>query len=453
MTRSLFLLISFFLIFTPLAQARDKFLDIQTITSPNGLSAWLVENHALPIIAMEFGWKNAGATNDPPGKQGLVRLLSNTLDEGAGPYDSQRFQAALLDNAISLSFSMGRDDFTGSLKTQTSDKTKAFELLRLSVTQPRFDTAPVKRMIDGNLSQIRSDMTDPDWISARLMNDRAFAGHTYAANIGGTLSSLPPMTADDLRRVHKRLLARDNLRIGVVGDITAAELAPLLDQIFGGLPPTADPRPVENLTIQNQGKTFLYPYDIPQTIVSIMMPGIRHTDPDYAAGMIANQIFGGGGFGSRLMDIIRERAGLTYGIYSGLSELDHTTMLNINTSTKNETVPLMIKMIKEEMSRAASSGFTESELQAARGYLLGSMPSILTSTDKIAGILLSLQLDNRPLDSIDTYRKDLAKVTLVDVKRVAARLLKPETMITVLVGQPETPPAATIRQSTLPNVE
>lgn len=446
-------LITIFLTVISPAQARDKFLDIQSVTSPGGITAWLVEDHSLPVIALSVGFMGAGAINDPADKQGLTRILSNTLDEGAGPYDSAAFQAELENNSISLSFSADRDHFIGTLKALKSDQAKALELLRLSLTEPRFDPEALQRMVDTNLMRIRSSMTDPEWMNARLMNDRAYAGHPYAMNIGGTLSSLPKITSDDLRTLKNSIFARDNIRIGITGDITAKELAPLLDQVFGGLPATAKLVSAPDLKLQNTGKTFVYQNDIPQTIIGILQPSIKRNDPDYEAAVVVNQILGGGGFGSRLMDVIREKGGLTYGIYSGLTELDHIAVLGVNTSTRNETLTKMLQMIHNEFVRAKAKGMTAAELNAARGYLLGSMPTSLTSTDRIAGILLSQQLNQRPIDDLDGYRARLAKVTLADVNRVAARLLDPEKFITILVGKPPEPIKGAIPMTTLPNVE
>ncbi|HBR67757.1 MAG TPA: hypothetical protein DEA55_00075, partial [Rhodospirillaceae bacterium] len=131
-------------------QARDKVLDIKEVTSPGGIKAWLVEDHSIPVISLEFAFNGAGAALDPAEKQGLSRIVSNTLDEGAGDLDSQTFQKELRDLSINLSFSSGRDNFDGHLKTLTRNKDRAFELMRLALNEPRFDPEPVARMIASN---------------------------------------------------------------------------------------------------------------------------------------------------------------------------------------------------------------------------------------------------------------------------------------------------------------
>ena len=435
------------------AHAADKpFLDIKPVTSPGGITAWLVEDHSLPVIALAAGFRGAGAVNDPDNKQGLAQLLSNTLDEGAGPYDSAAFQRLLDNNAISLSFSSGRDHFYANLKTQRDTKDTAFNLLKLALSEPRFDADAVARMVAANQDRIRSNMTDGDWIAARLLNDKMYAGDPYARNSGGTLSSLAAIKPDDLRAFHRAHLARDHLMIGVVGDITAQELAPLLDQVFGPLPAKAAIPAHDKIALQNLGQRFAYLKYMPQTVIRMALPAPARDDADYDAFAVMNHILGAGGFGSRLTDIIREQRGLTYGIYTDTLDQTRVSALMLGTSTANAQVPEMLGLVRDEITRMQQNGPTADELSTARSYLLGSMPMALTSTDRIAALLLTQQLDQRPIDDLDRYRDRIKALTPDDLKRVAAKWLDPDRALTIMVGQPpETVAAQPI--TTLPNVE
>lgn len=434
-----YFLLSFLVIITAClpVQAQDKFLDIKNVTSENGITAWLVEDHDLPIISIKFAFKGAGAIQNIEEKQGVARLLSNTMDEGAGDISSQEFQKILSDNSITLNFNSGRDNFDGQLKTLSRHKEKAFELLNLALTQPRFDAEPLERMRQSNISRLRSAMGNPDWISARIFNDKAFEGHPYALNSGGTLTTLERITADDLRAHLKNYLTQDRLHIGVMGDITAAELKDVLDRIFSDLPKSGIGGKQEPLELQNKGKVFVYNQDIPQTIISMAMPSIDRIDPDYYAAQVMNYIFGGAGFGSRLMEEAREKRGLTYGIYSSLSHQDAIHLLNISTSTKNISVSEMNNIISEQINQITGTPVQDTELADAKSYLTGSLPLALSSTDKIANILLSLQLNDRKIDYLDNYATNINAVTAQDITTVAKRILKPESAITVMVGQPE----------------
>ncbi|MCU1418783.1 MAG: peptidase inactive domain protein, partial [Schumannella sp.] len=236
------------------AQAATKrFLDIQKVTSPSGIEAWLVEDHAAPVISLQFAFAGAGSVTDPAGKMGLVQLASNTMDEGGGDIASPMFQKILSDLSIDLGYSVGRDDYSGSLRTLTRTKDKAFDMLRLSVTAPRFDAEPLARMKEANLARIRDSLSDPDWMAARIMNDLTYAGHPYATNSGGTLTSIPAITVDDLRSYVKNNLTRDRLRVAVAGDISKADLTKALDMIFGALPAKSVPTHIDDLELQNTG--------------------------------------------------------------------------------------------------------------------------------------------------------------------------------------------------------
>jgi zinc protease len=432
--------------------AQASILDIQEVTSPKGVKAWLVEDHTAPVIALKFTFTGSGAICDPAEKQGLSQLLSNTLDEGAGKLDSRGFQKELNNSSIQLSFFSSRDDFGGNLKTLSRNREKAFDLLRLALTEPRFDTEPTQRMIDANLSRIRSQMTEPDWIAARLTNDILFGAHPYALNSGGTLTSLAKLTPDDLRAKVKQAMARDRLQVSVAGDISKTELTAALDHIFGALPDHAALPEFSRAELPQKAETILYKKDIPQTVIQMVLPGLRMDDPDYFAAEVTDFIFGSSGFGSRLTDLIREEKGLTYGIYSDLSQMDKTETLNIGSSTKNATAQELIDLTKSVMEDMRENPVLQKEIHAAVTYLTGSVPLSLTSTDKIAGVMQGFQRYGLPRDYLDRREKALKALTAADIQRVSKRLLTPEKLSIILVGGPEnTPVSRTV--TTLPNTE
>jgi zinc protease len=433
--------------------AQAGILDIKDVKSESGLSAWLVEDHTVPVISLRFVFKGSGSAGDTTEKQGLARMLSNTMDEGAGDLNSQQFQEELNDHSISLSFSATRDNFGGSVKTLAKHKDEAFRLLALALTKPRFDQEAIDRMRLANISRIKGDMTDPDWIAARLMNATIFEGHPYAMNSGGTLSSLPRITAQDLRTKVKEDLTQDRLLISVAGDISEAELKQLLDNTFGGLEKTAS-KPVASTDVKfpTKAQVVLLERDIPQTVVQMSLPGISWIDPDYYAAEVMNFVFGGAGFGSRLMETIREKRGLTYGIYSGLSHSDYANTLAINTSTRNETTKELIDLTAQQMNEMRQNPITAKELKNAVTYLTGSVPLDLTSTDKISAYMIAFQTEGLPMDYLDMRERELKAVTIADVMRVSAHLLSPAQMTTILVGKPgNITPDKTVTK--LPNVE
>ncbi|MFK7839804.1 MAG: M16 family metallopeptidase [Bdellovibrionales bacterium] len=433
----LFLLCGFtFGVSSSFAEDRKSLLEIQQITTQKGITAWLVEDNSVPVISMQFAFVGAGAVNDPDEKQGLAQLLSNTMDEGADDLDSQAFQKELQDLSISLSFNSSRDHFGGSLKTLTKNSIRAFNLLEMAIMRPRFDEEPVQRMRQSNQSRIRSSLSNPDWIAARILNDKAFSGHPYARNSGGTLSSLDAITSDDLHQFHRKHLGKNNLVVAVSGDINAERLKTVLDNVFAGLADVDTPE-VESLKLQNVGTISIYEKDIPQTIIEMMQPGIGRDDPDYHAAQVMNFVLGSSGFGSRLTEEIREKQGLTYGIYSSFYGLKALKAMSVSTSTKNENVPKMLAAIQTEFAKMRDKGITQEELNDAKSYLIGSLPLSLTSTDRISGLMVSLMRDNLPIDYLDQREAAIKAMTLEDIAAVSKRILDPNGFVSVLVGQPE----------------
>ena len=435
----------------PQEPVQEKFLDIKLVKSESGVEAWLVEDHSLPIISMDIGFIGAGSINESLEKQGLARLASNTMDEGAGEYDSKSFQKLLSDKSISFRFSSGRDNFQASLKTLTKNKDLAFELLDVALNQPRFDEEPVERRKQANLSRIRSSIANPDWIASRILNDRIYGNDPYAQNSGGTLTTLQALTTEDLKSFVENQISRRGLKISVVGDITASELKERMDKIFGdmnaGLPKS--PLPMVELDL---GTNYIHEMDIPQSVITIVGEGIDRFDPDYQAAKVMNFILGGGGFGSRLMEEAREKRGLTYGIYSSLSNLDRANLFTVSTSTKNASVQEMLDIIKSEIQKMQEEGVTEAELANAKSYLIGSLPLSLTSTDKISGLMLSLQLSGREQDYLEVREKEIEALTSEDIQRAARRILS-GNFSTFIVGNPSHLKNEYIHVVDIPNAE
>lgn len=432
--------------------AQADILNIREVTSPGGIKAWLVEDKSIPVISMKYAFRGAGAVNDPENRQGLSRLLSNTMDEGAGELTSEQFQAILNDRSISLSFNTGRDDFGGNLKTLTKNKDEAFRLLSLALTKPRFDQEAVDRMIAANLSRIRGDMTDPEWMVARLLNSVIFKDHPYAMNSGGTLTSLPAIKPDDLRQKIKRDLTRDRLIISVSGDITEADLGTALDRVFGSLPATAAETKMKPVIFSDKPTISLLKLDIPQTLIEANLPGIRMNDPDYFAAEIMNFILGSSGFGSRLTDVIREKNGLTYGIYTGTDMMDHAALFSLSTSTQNETAARVLDLTRQEFEKIKATDASAREINDAKAYLIGSTPLSLTSTDKIAAMMLAFQRYDLPKNYLDIRAAALRKVSAADIRKVANRLLDLNRLSVVMVGNPQNITPDTI-VTELPNVK
>jgi zinc protease len=377
-----------------------------------------------------------GAALDPAGRQGLAYMVSGLLDEGAGGLDSRAFRTELEDRAIRLSFDAQRDAFTGRLKTLTKHRDRAFELLRLALREPRFDPEPVERIRNQIQAELRRRAEDPDYLVALAWFDTAFPDHPYGRPVEGTVESVATITADDLRSFTHERLAKDNLTVGVAGDVTAEELGRLLDVAFGDLPDASAATALAD-TAPVCGATVVVRKNVPQSRVMFGQEGLARDDPDFYAAYVANHILGGGGFTSRLTEEIRERRGLAYSVYSYLYPMDHAPLWLGGVGTANAAVNESIRLMRQEVARMAAGEIGAAELADAKTYLTGSFPLRLTSNDQIASMLVSIQVDELGIDYLEKRNGLIEAVTLEDVRRVAARLYRPEDLLVVVVGNPE----------------
>lgn len=421
--------------------------EVVEVESPGGIKAWLVEDHSIPLIAVDFTFRG-GAALDPDGKEGLAEFVSTLLDEGAGEYDSQAFQRALDDNAIQLGFDAGLDNFGGQLKTLTKNRALAFDLLRLALTEPRFDPDPIERMRAALLASLARSLEDPNRIASRAWWEAAFPDHPYGRPVSGTPETLAAIGVEDLRAFAERRLARDSLVVAVVGDITPEALGSLLDRTFGALPTKSSSWELPTVAPQAAGGVTVIERDIPQSVVVFGDVGIARDDPDFYAAHVMNHILGGGSFNSRLYDEVREKRGLAYGIYTYLYPLDHAALIVGSVATKNTRLAETIAVVREQWRRLAEDGVTEEELAAAKAFVTGSFPLRFGSTDGVAGIVSAMQLEDLGIDYLDRRNDLIEAVTAEDVRRIARRLLDSDTLTITVVGAPDPLPAgATKRDS------
>ena len=424
----------------PAAEAKStkagQTMKIQEVTSPGGIKAWLVEEHSVPLLAMRFAFRG-GNTQDPPELPGVANFMSVMMDEGAGDMPAEAFQERMEEIAMRMSFGDGRDAFFGNFETLTVNRDAATDLLKLALTKPRFDDTALERMRKQLQSSLAFAAKNPNRVAQKTFNEIAYQGHPYSRPSTGTKESLDKITAKDLEAYRSRIFARDNLKISVVGDIDAATLGTMLDKVFGDLPAKAELAKVPATELANAGRTEVIEMPVPQSVVILGLAGLRRSDPDFIPAYVMNHILGGGGFSSRLMHEVREKRGLAYSVYSFLSAGDHAGALVAQVATKNEKVAESIDVIRGEMKRLVEEGVPEKDLANAKSYLTGSYPLRFDTNSKIASQLLGIQQEDLGIDYVNKRNDLINAVSVADIKRLAARLLKVEQMLVTVVGQPE----------------
>jgi zinc protease len=410
-------------------------IDITPVTSPGGIDAWMVEEHAIPMVALELRFEG-GASLDAEGKRGAIHLMTALLEEGAGEMDAQDFSIAVENLAARFEFDAGPDALSVSARFLSENAEEAIDLLRLALVEPRFDADAIERVRGQALSNLASDAKDPQSIANDRYNAMAFPDHPYGTPHEGTPESVSSLTRDDLVAAKDRVLARDRVHVAAVGDIDAEELGGMLDDLLGDLPETGAPLP-EEAEFALEGGLTVVDFETPQSVLAFGHEGIGMDDPDFFPAFVLSQIMGGGGFNSRLMEEVRRERGLTYGVYAALWTQLYADQFRGQTSTVNERVGETVAVIRDEWERMAESGPTAEELERATTYLTGAYPLRFDGNERIANILVGMQLDDMPLDYVNTRNDKVRAVTLKDVQRVAAELMRPDDLHFVVVGQPQ----------------
>lgn len=416
-----------------LVKYADAF-EIKQVTSNSGITAWLVEDHKNPLITMQF-MVRSGSSIDPKTKTGLAYLVSGLLDEGAGDLDSKSFQATLEKNSIALSFNARMDSFSGTLSTLTETKEEAFLLLALAIKEPRFDPEPTLRVKSQIAASLRASKENPNNIAGKLWWQLAFPSHAYGRPKKGTPETLASITREDMKDYVNKNLIKDNISISVVGDMTTGELSAVLDDIFGDLPSSSSRNELRNTRVKNSGETVIVERDIPQSVVIFGHDGIKRDDADWYAATILFEILAGG-FGSRLTEEIREKRGLTYGVAAYPLPLDKAGVIVGSVSTVNGRVAESIRLIRDIWRRFGEEGPTIEEIQNAKDYINGSFSLRFTNSKTIVGVLNALQRFDLGKNYIEERPNLIEKVTPEDLKRVAKRIFKAESLTFVIVGNP-----------------
>lgn len=410
-------------------------VDIERVATPAGIEVWYSREARIPIVSVALAFRG-GAALDPAGKEGLAAFAAGLFDEGAGALDSQAFQKATADRAIEFRVQAGRDHLWVTMNTLSRHRAEAFRLLGLALSAPRFDEPAVERVRRLLLNARATDATNPRIVAADRWFRTVFPAHPYGRPTDGTAAGIAAVTTDDLRTFAATRLARDNVAVAAAGDVSAAEIAALIDSALGGLPANAAPADIGEAAFANAGRTVVAPLPSPQSAVVFGLPGPKRDDPDFYAAVVMNEVLGGGS-ASRLFAEVREKRGLAYDVHAYLYPLAHAGLYMGGAATRNDRVAETIAVVRATLARLAAEGVSARELAAAKGHLTGAFPLRFDSGRKIARTMLHVRLQGLGIDYFDRRNGHIEAVTREDVARVARRLLRPDLLTLVVAGAPE----------------
>ena len=440
--RSHIRLASFALAAALVAPAAAQAITVREVRGPAGVETWLSEEHALPMIAISVSLP-AGSAYDPVTKPGLAAFTASLLDEGAGDMAADAFKIALESRAIRLSANADRDFLIVSVTTLRENADEAFRLLGLALNSPRFDPDAVERMrvaLQANLKQEEESPTD---VAQKAWYAAYFGTHPYAHPPSGTPAGIAAITIGDLKDFAAAHLVRDRVKVAVSGDITQAQLAKYLQQVFAPLPASTVPSISAPVPPANP-RTITIPRDEAAPVAVFGFPGPMRADPDFIPTYVTNYILGGGGFSARLMDQVRDKRGLTYGISTGLDDFRSSAIIVGDVQSDRTKVLTAMDVTRSEMGRFMKDGATTKELADAKTYLTGSFPLTLDSNAKIARTLNGFQRAGLSSDYVVKRNAMIQAVTLAQVNAMAKKYYDPQRLTVVIAGTPAAavPPAA-----------
>ncbi len=408
--------------------------NVEEIVSREGIKAYYFEDHTNPIISLSFMFKNAGTAFDDDGEEGIANMAAALLTEGAGNMKAQELKEELEDKAITIYYTADNDDFSGGMKTLKNNLREAGDLLRLTLADPRFDRADIKRIREQMLTAINQQVEYPESTLDILWAQELYGSHPYGRNPVGKKADIKEIDKEKLQKFVKNRFSKSNLIVGIAGDISKTDAEKFLDKVFGGLPDNGSRAFVKDADVVFDGREKNISMPLPQSIAVFAAQGTPRSGDDFYPLYIANQIFGGSGLTSRLAKSAREDRALTYGVYSYLSLGDKSQLLKGRFSSTPENFQKVKAIVDEEWQKIAEKGVTPAELEETKNYMIASYNLRFASLDQISAILVMMQKDGLGKDFLQKRNGYVEAVTLDEVNAAAAKYFGAGKPVWVNIG-------------------
>ncbi len=400
----------------------------------NGITVLFLEQHFIPTVEIHALVK-VGSAQDPPDKAGLANLTTSLLDEGTVTRTSRQFAEQIDFVGGSLEAHAAEDFTSASARVLKKDADLGFALLADMLQHPAFHKQEFERVRTQILGEIVSDDDDPGNVAMKAFHQLIFHGHPYSWPAHGSEDTLNKITVADIQQFHAREYLPNQTILVIVGDLTQEQATTLVQNHFGSWKKGPSSPYVIKKPAQIERKMVqLIEKDLTQSTIVMGHTGISRTNPDYYAVTVMNYILGAGGFSSRLMDSIRDKQGLAYGIMSHFDTRLMPGAFFINLQTRTDVTNQAIASVLTEVKGIRDAPVTDQELSEAKSFIIGSFPLRVDSSAKLANVLAQVEFYNLGLDYFTHYPKAIEKVTKDDVLRVAKQYLDPQHYALVVVG-------------------
>lgn len=411
-------------------------LPIQHWQTSAGSEVYFVENHELPILDVSVNFA-AGSSRDSRDKAGLAGLTLHMLTLGAAGLSEEEISSQLADIGANLGGNVDPDRASVRLRTlaSTRESSRALQLLGKILQQPDFPGAVLEREKTRVISGLREAATQPESISDKAFNAALYGSHPYGVMEASEPETVAAIKRQDLVDYYRAYYRAEGAVIALIGDVSKEGAAQIAEALSAGLPKggkSVDALPP--VQYPETAKTEKIPHPASQSHILLGYPGLKRGDPDYFSLYVGNYILGGGGFVSRLTDEVREKRGLAYSVYSYFVPLVELGPFRIGLQTKREQADEALKLVHEVLDKFIKDGPTEKELKAAKQNIIGGFPLRIDSNGKILEYLAVIGFYHLPLTYLDDFNGKVAKVTTFQIKDAFARRIKPDKMVTVIVG-------------------
>jgi len=414
-------------------------LNIQHWQTSQGARVVFVENHDLPMLDVSVDF-SAGSARDSREKSGLANLTRHLMTLGAGAYSERDIAEKLADVGAVMSGRFDADRAGFSLRTLSgkAERDQSVDLLAAILAQPRFDAAVLEREKARVIAGLEEAATKPESIGEKAFQAALYGDHPYSLHEGGEVTTVRGLVQIDLTTFHRAYYRARNMSVAMMGDVSRAEAEVIAERLAANLTQGNEPPPIPPVQVKAQGQENIIPHHATQSHLFMGLPGLKREDPDYFPLHVGNYVLGGGGFDSRLTESIRQKKGLAYSVYSYFMPMRELGPFQIGLQTKREATQEAVQTARAELARYLADGPSEAELTQAKNNLIGGFPLRIDSNKKILEYLAVIGFYQLPLDWLDTYSAKVAAVTRDDILRAFRGRVKPEAMMTVIVGgQPE----------------
>ncbi|MBS1171059.1 MAG: insulinase family protein [Burkholderiaceae bacterium] len=418
-------------------------LPIQTWTLPNGARVLYVEHRGIPVIDLSIEF-DAGSRRDPLRKSGLAALTNGLLASGVAASATEaalneaQLSDAFADTAAQRHMGVSADRAGIALRALSSqpESDAAIRLTARLLAQPAFPEALLMREKTRTIAALKEAETKPNVIASKAFMRAIYGHHPYANS--PTAESLDAITRTDLITFHRTHYVASRAVVSIVGDVSRERAGQIAKQLTGHLPPgngEALPALPEVPPMPAAEQRIAHPAS--QAHILLGAPAAVRGDPDFFALTVGNYVLGGGGFVSRLMHEVREKRGLSYSVGSSFSPMKQAGPFTIGLQTKKEQANEALKVTRDVLTSFLKDGPTDDEIKAAKDNLIGGFSLRIDNNRKILSNVALIGFYGLPLDYLDTWTVNIAKVSADDIRAAFGRKIAAEQLATVIVGAPE----------------